>query len=165
MNAKDTLVMILIVAVLCVASFLAGCLRKSCASHTNEIVMRDTILRIDTIRLIPEPITKVVIVVDSIPVPFPVYKTDTLIKIDTLYLPREQKHYQDQKYEAWVSGYQPSLDSIWIYEKTTEVNTISVPSRKRWGIGITAGYGVTICAQPVFAPYVGVGINYNIISW
>lgn len=165
MNAKDTLVMILIVAVLCVASFLAGSLCKSCTSHTNGISLRDTIVRIDTIRLIPEPITKVVRVVDSIPVPFPVYKTDTLIVIDTLYLPREQKHYKEKEFEAWISGYQPNLDSIWVYNKTAEVNTISVPLRKRWSIGVQAGYGVTIGAQPAFAPYVGVGINYNIISW
>ena len=49
--------------------------------------------------------------------------------VDTLYitnvvdsvvkLPMTQKHYkEDSLYDAWVSGYKPSLDSIRVYGKT-----------------------------------------------
>lgn len=174
MNAKDTLVMILTVLALCVVSFLAGGLCRSCTYHrggTGEEI-RDTIVRIDTIR--PEPIVKVMKVVDSIPVPYPVYhektdtlwQRDTLVHIDTLYLPRTQKYYGDDTYEAWVSGYQPALDSIRVFSKATEVKSISVPPRKRWGIGIHAGYGVSVNGTGVVAsPYIGVGISYDLFSW
>lgn len=97
---------------------------------------------------------------------------DTLSLHDTLYisLPREVKVYEDDRYRAEVSGYMPSLDRIDIYEQTQiiekeVVRNIEVRQRTRWGIGITAGYGVTIGREPTFAPYVGVGINYNIMSW
>lgn len=66
------------------------------------------------------------------------YKTDTIsvkkptyikeVIIDTVYLeksengaymtPISQKYYKDSTYEAWVSGYKPSLDSINTFEKT-----------------------------------------------
>lgn len=164
MNVKDTLVTILIVVAMLVITFFVA--RFTSPSKTRTEIQRDTIVRIDTFVSIPEP--KIVRVVDSIPVPYPVYetKTDTLLVVDTLYLPRTQKHYKEAEYEAWVSGYQPSLDSIWVYNKTSEVNTISVPSRKRWSIGVQAGYGVQLSPNGVVAaPYIGVGVTYNLFSW
>lgn len=164
MNVKDTLVTILIVVAMLVITFFVA--RFTSPSKTRTEIQRDTIVRIDTFVSIPEP--KIVRVVDSIPVPYPVYetKTDTLLVVDTLYLPRTQKHYKEAQYEAWVSGYQPSLDSIWVYNKTSEVNTISVPSRKRWSIGVQAGYGVQLSPNGVVAaPYIGVGVTYNLFSW
>jgi len=164
MNVKDTLVTILIVVAMLVITFFVA--RFTSPSKTRTEIQRDTIVRIDTFVSIPEP--KIVRVVDSIPVPYPVYKTktDTLLVVDTLYLPRTQKHYKEAQYEAWVSGYQPSLDSIWVYNKTSEVNTISVPSRKRWSIGVQAGYGVQLNPNGVVAaPYIGVGVSYNLFSW
>lgn len=168
MNLKDTLVAILIVVAMLVITFFAG--RITSPQQTLTAIQRDTIVRIDTIVSTPKP--KVVKVVDSIPVPYPVpypvyeTKTDTLLVVDTLYLPRTQKHYKEAEYEAWVSGYQPNLDSIWVYNKTSEVNTISVPSRKRWSIGVQAGYGVQLNPNGVVAaPYIGVGVSYNLFSW
>lgn len=97
---------------------------------------------------------------------------DTICVHDTLYIqvPREVKVYEDSSYRAEVSGYMPSLDRIDIYEQTQiiekeVVRNIEVKKRTRWGLGIAAGYGVSIGPQPAFHPYVGVGINYNIISW
>ena len=168
MNVKDTLVTILIVVAMLVITFCVG--RLTSPQQTLTEIQRDTIVRIDTIVSTPKP--KVVKVVDSIPVPYPVpypvyeTKTDTLLVVDTLYLPRTQKHYKEAEYEAWVSGYQPNLDSIWVYNKTTQVSTISVPSRKRWSIGVQAGYGVQLNPNGVVAaPYIGVGVSYNLFSW
>lgn len=97
---------------------------------------------------------------------------DTICVHDTLYIhvPREVKVYEDDRYRAEVSGYMPSLDRMDIYQQTQivekeVVRNIEVRQRTRWGIGITAGYGVTIGREPTFSPYVGVGINYNIMSW
>lgn len=96
--------------------------------------------------------------------------TDTLRIHDTLAVevPIEQVEYRDTLYQAWVSGYHPALDSIRIFQQTkiVEVNKIITQKPKKWGIGITAGYGTCIVANQVkLAPYVGVGVSYNFITW
>ena len=85
-----------------------------------------------------------------------------------VYLPIEQRQYGDPRYTAWVSGYRPQLDSILIYQRTEyitkEIKTVTKP--KRWGIGLQAGYGVSLHKGQVFpAPYIGVGLSYSIINW
>lgn len=88
-----------------------------------------------------------------------------------VYLPRETKVYEDARYRAEVSGYEPSLDRIDIYAQTQVVTkdfTQMVKKKTRWGIGINAGYGLAINAnnQAITpAPYLGIGIQYNLISW
>ena len=90
---------------------------------------------------------------------------DSLIYID---VPITQKHYGDSTYDAWVSGYRPSLDSLKLYN-TKEIIPVPVyPKPKRWGIGVQAGMGVqygTIHKQMDVGPYIGVGISYNILSF
>ena len=85
-----------------------------------------------------------------------------------VHLPIEQRQYSDPRYTAWVSGYRPQLDSIHIYQRTEyitkEIKTATKP--KRWGIGLQAGYGVSLHDNQVFpAPYVGIGLSYSIINW
>jgi hypothetical protein len=89
----------------------------------------------------------------------------------SVYLPRETVIYEDARYRAEVSGYEPSLDRIDIYAQTQVVTkgvTQMVKKKTRWGIGISAGYGLAINAnnQAITpAPYLGIGIQYNLISW
>lgn len=96
---------------------------------------------------------------------------ETIHDTVAVYLPRETRVYEDARYRAEVSGYQPSLDRIDIYTKTEVVTkdvTQVVKRKTRWGLGISAGYGVTInTTDQTFrpAPYIGVGIHYNLISW
>ena len=49
-------------------------------------------------------------------------------------IPIEQRHYaKDNLYDAWVSGYNPSLDSIFVYPKTEDryiTNTITKTTYK-----------------------------------
>lgn len=92
---------------------------------------------------------------------------DTTVIHDTTYIvmDREQKYYKANDYEAWVSGYRPRLDSIWVFPETRYITKEVKVQRKptRWGIGIQAGYGVGISSGQVRAfPYIGVGISYNI---
>lgn len=97
--------------------------------------------------------------------------TDTVTVSDTVYvlLPREQKRYADTNYVAWVSGYLPSLDSIEVNSVTryvTKTVTKMEVSRKRWGIGIQAGYGIGLTGEKVTGvPYIGVGISYDLIRF
>ena len=104
---------------------------------------------------------------DTIRVPI----RETIHDTVAVYLPRETRVYEDARYRAEVSGYQPSLDRIDIYTKTEVVTkdvTQVVKRKTRWGLGLSAGYGVTInTTDQTFkpAPYIGVGIHYNLISW
>lgn len=104
---------------------------------------------------------------DTIRVPI----RETIHDTVAVYLPRETRVYEDARYRAEVSGYQPSLDRIDLYTQTQVVTkdaTQVVKQKTRWGLGISAGYGVAInTAEQAFkpAPYIGVGIHYNLISW
>ena len=104
---------------------------------------------------------------DTIRVPI----RETIHDTVAVYLPRETRVYEDARYRAEVSGYEPSLDRIDIYTKTEVVTkdvTQVVKQKTRWGLGISAGYGVTInTTDQTFrpAPYIGVGIHYNLLSW
>lgn len=83
-------------------------------------------------------------------------------------LPVTQKHYQADTYQAWVSGYRPNLDSIEVYQKTqivTETITITQKERKKhWGLGLQGGYGYDFNAKTA-APFVGVGLSYNFLTF
>lgn len=78
----------------------------------------------------------------------------------TVEIPITQKVYRDSSYTAYVSGFRPNLDSIMIYAPVRTVRIKDKP--KRWGIGVQVGYGVTVTKQPQFAPYIGIGVSYNL---
>ena len=116
--------------------------------------------------------------------------TDTIIKmqpkpykvtiIDTIYLPqqpqqpqqpqydtliRQEVTYKDSTYTAVVGGIEPYLKSIEIYPKTIYVNnntTTTIKVRSRFGLGVQAGYGY---GRNGLQPYVGIGVQYNLIQW
>ena len=137
-------------------------------AHPGEMKVKvDTLFVYDTI-FIEKPVINKVEIIDTLLLPVPV--TDTLMLHDTVFvhLPIEQRQYSDPRYTAWVSGYRPQLDSILIYQRaeyiTKEIKTVTKP--KRWGIGLQAGYGVSLHNGQVFpAPYIGVGLSYSIVSW
>ena len=112
----------------------------------------DTIHIRDTVRdSIPYPVIETV--VQEIPELFPVYITlcgDTIH--DSIYIPVPitNKEYQTENYRAWVSGYKPSLDSVWVYPEKIFIRE----KPRRWGIGVIAGYGI---GRNGLSPYVGVG--------
>lgn len=58
-------------------------------------------------------------------------------------VPIEQAFYSGDEYDAWVSGFRPRLDSLYVYPKTVTITTAAVPAPpSRWTFGITAGPGV-----------------------
>jgi hypothetical protein len=77
-------------------------------------------------------------------------------------IPITQKVYEDSTYKAWVSGYEPQLDSIFVYQKTQVINHYIREKPKHWGIGLQIGYG---CTGKELRPYIGIGVNYNIFRW
>jgi hypothetical protein len=151
-----------------IIAFFAGRLTKCCpeVATTPPIVRTDTVFRRDTIVIKQkEPVAQYVIRTDTIRVK----QTHT----DTVYveveIPIERKVYKTDDYRAEIEGFRPNLVSIEIYPLTkyiTNERLIEVPDRKRWGIGVNAGYGAMLQQGAVKAyPYVGVGVQYNIIRW
>ena len=121
--------------------------------------------------------------VDSIFYEKPIYVKQTVLKRDTVQvwrpyehdsvqveLPYIQKEYQDSTYRAWVSGYQDvNLDSIQVYQKNifTEINNTKYVTKYKnrpFSLGIQVGYGFDFMNRQ-YSPYVGVGLQYNIISF
>lgn len=139
------------------------------AIEETTTVSRDTIpVFIDT----PIPRDSTLLRYESIKVPvLDTIRTtvaDTLLSDSvTVKIPITQKVYQDSTYQAWVSGYKPSLDSIRIFQPITTItrtitNTEVRYKSKRWGVGVQVGVGMT---PNKVEPYVGIGVTYNILSW
>jgi len=125
-------------------------------------VVRDTIItnRIDTVwDTVPVPVYESV--VDSFPFVVPVPVPGDTVR-DTVYLPITQKIYKDSLYTAYVSGYRAKLDSIEVYSKTRTMFIRERAKRKRFGLGVQVGYGIT---GNKLSPYVGVGVSYSLWEW
>lgn len=74
-------------------------------------------------------------------------------------IPISQKVYEDTLYRAYISGYEPNLDSITIKQKTTYITHTIRDKESRFRIGFQAGYGLT---PKGMQPYVGVGLSYKL---
>lgn len=122
--------------------------------------------------------------VDTIPFYYPVARDSVVVRHETAKLPIKKdtcnssndtcaaptdsveveipitsKEYKDSLYHLWVSGYNVRLDSINVYSRLREIK-IPVPAkRKRWGLGLQAGYGYP------GGSYVGVGVSCNLFQW
>lgn len=112
-----------------------------------------TVVKVDTV-LISAPMA-----------PILVFRLTDTIHIGDTVVQREQAYYEDSLYRAWVSGYRPRLDSLMVFPRTvhqTVTNDIYYtikPKKKRWGLGLQAGYGYPGGA------YVGVGVSYDLWEW
>jgi len=138
----------------------------------EESVTRDTVRSTDTIHhYYPQPTERQV--VRYVTRLLPVARHDTVehfrevtqMMHDTVAVevPIESRHYSSPEYDAWISGYEPSLDSIKVYrekEYITETITRMKPPNKIT-VGIQAGYGYGFKAKQL-EPYVGIGIGIRI---
>lgn len=92
-------------------------------------------------------------------------KRGNLASKDTAWItiPRTQKRYEDSLYSAWVSGYDPRLDSIKVYRKTIRiVERQTVTKRNAFGLGIVGGAGYGIFSRK---PDIFVGVGGYIRLW
>jgi hypothetical protein len=89
--------------------------------------------------------------------------SDTIHVSDTCCHLREYKEYRDSSYYAKVSGVAPRLDEIRVYPKTvyeTQYVYRDITQKpKRWGIGLSAGYGV---GKNGLTPVLAGTVNYNL---
>lgn len=125
--------------------------------ENDTIIVRDTITREKPV-YVDRYLTRIEQVF------LPVHDTTVVRDSVLVDIPIETRVYaEDSLYRAVISGFRPSLDTLLVYNTTREV-TKFVPVRdpRRWGVGLTAGYGV---GKGGLTPYVGVGITYNLIKF
>ena len=144
-------ILVILLAVVCVVAWFRPQAPLPAEIRTETKV--NTVVKVDTL-LISPPMA-----------PLLVFRlTDTMCIGDTVVY-REQAYYEDSLYRAWVSGYRPKLDSLMVFPKTvyqTVTNDIYhtiVLKKKRWGLGLQAGYGIP------GGWYVGAGVSWNIFMW
>lgn len=127
--------------------------------------VRETV--VDTVTY-DKPVARDSLVVRYVRVRVPVLR-DTLHSIctDTIQvdMPVTQKRYEDSTYTAWVSGYEPSLDSIRVYARkdVVTINKIIKEPPNRFVVSFNVGYGLT--PQNGLQPYIGIGVGYKLFSF
>ena len=128
------------------------------------VIERDTVWKDSIIR---EPLPAETIDIGKtvyIKVPVPKYLPgDTVHDSIEVQVPIMQKRYEDSLYTAWVSGYEPALDSIDLRLPTiteTVTKTVVKPSPLiTFGVQVGGGYGVFNRKPDV---YVGIGGQINL---
>ena len=91
---------------------------------------------------------------------------DTIVRRDTIYLEREQRVYSEDEYTAFVSGYAPRLDSIFVYPKTIYETRFATQNEwRRITFGLQVGVGGVIplfsSSDPSLGAYIGVGLGFR----
>lgn len=127
--------------------------------NENEVVVEKTVS--DTV---------VVVKSDTVKVKIPRFIRETII--DTVYveksdngeclIPISQRYYKDSIYEAWVSGYKPSLDSINITHKT--INNIITNTVTKEIYPKTTDLYLTVGSDYIngtFAPNAGLSVKFK----
>lgn len=135
-------------AILCVASFSWGYnSNKRVVINSNERVI--TKVKVDTF-------------IKYYPQPYIVTLSDTIHVKDTIMV-KETKEYRDVGYYVKISGYNPNLEEVQLFNKNvfTSKETIRTEAKKenKWGVGITAGCGL---GKDGLSPALVVGLTYNI---
>lgn len=144
-------ILVILLAVACVVAWFRPQAPLPAEIRTETKV--NTVVKVDTL-LISAPMA-----------PLLVFRLTDTMRIGDTVVYREQAYYEDSLYRAWVSGYRPKLDSLMVFPKTvyqTVTNDIYhtiVLKKKRWGLGLQAGYGYPS------GIYAGVGISYNLFQW
>lgn len=149
-NALAYIIIILLVVIAIVPYFNKPLEKPTTVFQTDTV----WIVKYDTIELV-SPIFKEKKIIDTIYI----YTSDS----SKIILPIEQKYYkEDGRYEAWVSGYNPSLDKINVFNKTeyktitnTETKTIYPPKKTQGYL-----YGQVSYFDQNYIPTLNVGITF-----
>jgi len=171
LNKKQIFYLAVLIAV-CIAT---SVITHRCDRRNNQPgkvikIARDTIIKYDTIpQYYPKPveIEKVRTEYQWLPIAKIVHDTvgfTQFVKDSALVeVPITSKHYHGSEYDAWVSGYQPSLDSIKVYQRTeyvTETITRIKPPNK-FSLDIRTGADYFTGPKDLW-PYATANAEYNI---
>lgn len=166
LDIKPILIVSAVVFLALILSFVAGqrdALNRLVLPQGERV---DTLVVYDTI-VSEMPVFKEKKVIEKVLVPV----RDTIRVKDTLfvYAEREQIHWKDSLSDVYASGIEVNVDSVRHYipmQIITKEKDVSVKVKPKWSIGVHAGYGAFAKnGQISAAPYVGIGVSYNILSW
>lgn len=152
---------LIIIAVLLAATLIGYVVGRSHPRDIEQIVKIDTLVRYDTIKIDKPVEVRYVQTTKTIRVPV----RDTILLKDTTYvvLPKEVKEYRDSQYYAKVSGYQPSLDYIEVYPKTTTISKTETIVQSRsplyYSLDLQLDYGSI--GYKYLQPSVGAELGYK----
>lgn len=157
---RNSLVILFALLIVGAIGFIAG--RKTAKTgggctiveRVDTLVIRDTIVAYK-----PKWITKRVVDTEYVSVPEYIVRNDTIVAV----LEREQVMWEDSLARVYASGINPEVDSVMHYRTEKVINhIIPVKVNPKWGIGIQGGVGA---GKGGLTPYVGVGVQYNILTW
>lgn len=155
---------VIFLAIMAVALLRIRNLEKKIVTFQNAPADTVTVVKVDTTFIEkPVPVYKYISKTEKVVITDSLFVHDTTEKL--VFLPREYMVYKDTSYRAVVSGVQPRLDSIEIYQHNTVqtiTKTVKVPDKKRWGLGVNVSAGWD---GKEIKPFVGIGVQYNIIRW
>lgn len=160
-------------------------------SHRNRPTVR-IIERVDTLTVYKEFVDTEAVLAARIPKGYNIYKVGTVDSLSRLaskppkevlvevprivrhdsiiyiQVPMEERVFTGSKdsvdYKIWTHGFNTEVTKVaFHYPQTTVTKERTIyKERSRFGIGASVGYGVS---KDGFSPYIGVGINYNLISF
>ena len=157
---KDIVSATIVIFLISFCAFVAG--RKTAKTDAGETIITrvDTLVIRDTFTVYkPKYVTRRE--VDSVLVPV----HDTTKIRDTLYayLVRSQLTWEDNLVRVYASGIDPKVDSVTHFAEQTVIERETVIRKdSRWGIGIQGGVGA---GKGGLTPYIGVCVQYNLLSW
>ena len=128
----------------------------------ERIVSRvDTLYIRDTLTVYkPSKVTRTV--KDTVRVIVKEAQIDTMHDTVFVYLPQESIVWQDDRCIVYAHGINPQVDSVTHFNSSAVVTRTVTGRPKRWGIGVSAGYGMS---KDGLSPYIGLGVSYNIIRF
>lgn len=128
-----------------------------------EEIKRDTVNYVDTSYYrVPVPFDSAIVRYDTLRTSIISYRDSIIMRDSVIQVPITQKVYQDSTYKAYVSGWHPNLDSIFVYNRRTVItNTITQQKVRKFGIGLNVGFGYGTVNKRM-EPYIGIGATYII---
>lgn len=150
-----------------VGLFFLGRCSKRCEKEEVVTIKRDTLIRVDTIRIeVPKENFREIVHTEIVTAPADtVYLPGDTVRIE---VPIEVVEYRDSLYALEIEGYRPRLNWIDVYPRTEYINTLQTQTiykkSRRWSLGPAVAYGYDI-QNNHWAPFVGVSINYALLSW
>lgn len=97
-------------------------------------------------------------------------KHDTIMQWETLTIhdsvavqvPITSKHYGNEQYDAYISGFEPNLDSIFVYQKTEYITTTITKMKPpdKWDLNVVGGIDYNTASQK-YTPYAGGEFMYK----
>ena len=174
-NVLNTLTSILVLIVFLVLSFIGGCVynenKKSeiRSTDTIKIVTTDTIVQKEFIKVYEEAVDKTAsfkVKIDSLE-QLLTQKNDTVKEVEitiplttTLYQGKDSVDNTIIDYNAYISGYNTSLDSM-IFNITNIRNDVIVYKETNWKVFGETGLGVNYINKTIPSFNLGLGVEYS----